>query len=322
MAVDTLTVTIPRTRDQEDEGPDSLVLAPTTEETAVEEVTEEEISSTSPIQVYLDEIGSQRLLTAEEELALARTYRASPTSPAGRRARQRLIEANLRLVVSIAARYQNRGLAFGDLIQEGNIGLFRAVDRYDPERGFRFSTYATWWIRQAITRALAERSRTIRLPVHLNDLLSQVSRITAQLQQELEREPTTAEIARALDVDTARIEEILARSVEPASIEAEITDEGASLADVIADTEGLSIEERAELDELREMVGSALESLEPRERAIIAMRFGLDQTPPRTLAEIARTLGMSKERIRQIEERALRKLRGSPLAARLSALAA
>lgn len=322
MAVDTLTVTIPRTRDQEDEGLDSLVLAPTTEETAVEEVTEEEISSTSPIQVYLDEIGSQRLLTAEEELALARTYRASPTSPAGRRARQRLIEANLRLVVSIAARYQNRGLAFGDLIQEGNIGLFRAVDRYDPERGFRFSTYATWWIRQAITRALAERSRTIRLPVHLNDLLSQVSRITAQLQQELEREPTTAEIARALDVDTARIEEILARSVEPASIEAEITDEGASLADVIADTEGLSIEERAELDELREMVGSALESLEPRERAIIAMRFGLDQTPPRTLAEIARTLGMSKERVRQIEERALSKLRGSPLAARLSALAA
>ncbi len=274
------------------------------------------------LQIYLDEIGMTPLLSAAEEIELARTYRADPSSAAGQAARQRLIEANLRLVVSIAARYQNRGLSFGDLVQEGNLGLFRAVDRFDPERGFRFSTYATWWIRQAVTRALAERGRTIRLPVHLNDLLGQVSRTTARLQQELQREPRIEEVARALNVPTARVEETLARAVEPASIEAELTEDGGTLAELLPDEDHSSTEASYEFTELQETIDAALDALEPRERLVITLRFGLDGMPPQTLAEIGQALRMSKERIRQIEEHALRKLRNGPFAQSLAELAA
>ena len=274
------------------------------------------------LQIYLDEIGTTPLLSASEEIELARTYRTNPSSPAGQAARQRLIEANLRLVVSIAARYQNRGMTFADLVQEGNLGLFRAVDRFDPERGFRFSTYATWWIRQAITRALAERGRTIRLPVHLNDLLGQVSRTTARLQQELQREPRIEEVARALNVPTARVEETLARATEPASIEAELTEDGGTLAELLPDEDRPSTEASYEFTELQETIDAALDALEPRERLVITLRFGLDGLPPQTLAEIGQALRMSKERIRQIEEHALRKLRTGPFAQSLAELAA
>ncbi|HVC32176.1 MAG TPA: sigma-70 family RNA polymerase sigma factor [Chloroflexota bacterium] len=279
-------------------------------------------SIANPLQIYLDEIGGKRLLSAAEERDLTQTYRANPTSPAGRAARQRLIEANLRLVVSVAARYQNRGMPLGDLVQDGNLGLFRAVDRFDPDRGFRFSTYATWWIRQAITRALAERGRTIRLPVHLNDLLAQVSRTTAQLQQELLREPRVDEVARALNVAPARIAETLSRAVEPVSIEADLTVDGATLADLLPDDERPSTEGFFEFTELRDTLDAALETLEPRERLVISQRFGLESSAPKTLADIGKTLHMSKERVRQIEEQALRKLRTGPLAENLASLAA
>ena len=301
-------------------NPDEAIEAIVQPTVSDEDVVFDEATSVGdPVQLYLDEIGSQRLLTADEELSLARTYRANPRSPAGQAARRRLIEANLRLVVSIAARYQNRGLAFGDLIQEGNIGLFRAVDRFDPERGFRFSTYATWWIRQAVTRSVAERGRAIRLPVHLNDLLGQVARVTARLQQELGRDPTVVELARALDVEPKRLAETMARAVEPTSIEAELTEEGATLADMLADEEHPSTEEFVERSELEETLAIALDALDPRERAVITLRFGIDGSPPKTLAQIGQLLGMSKERVRQIEERSLRKLRSGSLAEDLAA---
>jgi RNA polymerase primary sigma factor len=261
------------------------------------------------MQLYLDEIGSRRLLTASEEVALARAYRKDPDSREGQAARQRLIESNLRLVVSIAARYRNRGLPFGDLIQEGNIGLFRAVERFDPERGFRFSTYATWWIRQAITRGIAERSRVVRLPVHLHEMLGGISRASSQLQQQLQREPRPEEIARELGVDVEQVQAALTHNAEPTSIEAEFAEDGGSLADVLADETGLSVEASFEVTEEQERLNAAIERLAPREQAVLVRRFGLDGSGPQTLTEIGRGLGFSKERARQIEEEALRKLR-------------
>ena len=262
-----------------------------------------------PMQLYLDEIGARRLLTAPEEISLATTYRSKPNSREGQAARQRLIESNLRLVVSIAARYRNRGLPFGDLIQEGNLGLFKAVDRFDPDRGFRFSTYATWWIRQAITRSIAERSRVVRLPVHLHELLGGIARTTAMLQQQLQRDPQIEEIAEELQVTPAQVQAALANNSEPASIEAEFADEGGSLADLIPDNSMPSVESTFEASETKDTIASAIERLAPREQAVLQLRFGLDGSEPRTLAEIGRSLGLSKERARQIEEEALRKLR-------------
>jgi len=263
----------------------------------------------NPVQLYLDEIGGRRLLTAAEEATLARSYRNDAFSPEGQADRQRMIESNLRLVVSIAAKYRNRGLSFGDLIQEGNIGLFRAVDRFDPERGFRFSTYATWWIRQAITRSIAERSRVVRLPVHLHEMLGGISRATARLQQQFQREPRPEEVARELGLDPQQVEAAIQHSAEPTSIEAELARDGGSLADVLPDESGLSVEATFELSERDERLATAISHLGSREQAVLVRRFGLDGTGPQTLSEIGRTLGFSKERARQIEEDALRKLR-------------
>jgi RNA polymerase sigma factor (sigma-70 family) len=272
-----------------------------------------DLAQKDSLQMYLDEIGGTPLLTAAEEVALSRAYRGAPSSREGEAARQRLILSNLRLVMSIAVRYQGRGMPLADLVQEGNLGLFRAVERYDPERGFRFSTYAIWWIRQAITRALAERSRLVRLPVHLGDLLGQVARATASLQQQLGRDPSPEEIARSLDVPVAQVQDVLAYSAEPASLEAEVTESGGSLGDLVAD-DGVTVEERAEEDERRDWLEDALDQLEPRERAIVARRFGLEGEKPQTFAEIGRTMNLSKERVRQIQEEALRKLRLGRLA--------
>jgi RNA polymerase primary sigma factor len=290
--------------------------APTTAETAARRAEPDAIGD--PLHFYLDDIGGTPLLTAAEEVSLARTYRADPNSPAGQAARQKLILSNLRLVMSIAARYRNRGLPVGDLVQEGNLGLFRAVDRFDPERGFRFSTYAIWWIRQAITRAIAERGRVVRLPVHVGDLLARISRTTASLQQQLGREPTPEEIAKALGVDPADVADALARSGEPASLEAAITESGGSIADLVAD-DAPSVEESVEEDERREELEWALADLEPRERFVLTRRFGLDGTRPGTFAEIGQTLGLSKERARQIQEEAFRKIRASKRSLTLAA---
>jgi len=262
-----------------------------------------------PMQLYLDEIGARRLLTAAEEVSLSNTYRSNPNSREGQAARQRLIESNLRLVVSIAARYRNRGMPFGDLIQEGNLGLFKAVDRFDPDRGFRFSTYATWWIRQAITRSIAERSRVVRLPVHLHELLGGIARTTAMLQQQFQRDPKVEEIAAELGVTPVQVQAALSNNSEPASIEAEFAEEGGSLADLIPDSTMPSVEASIEATEQNETIADAMDRLAPREQAVLQLRFGLDGSEPRTLAEIGRSLGLSKERARQIEEEALRKLR-------------
>lgn len=265
------------------------------------------------LRVYLDEVSATRLLTAEEEASLARAFRGAPASAEGQAARQRLILSNLRLVMSTAVRYQGRGVPLPDLVQEGNLGLFRAVERFDPERGFRFSTYAIWWIRQAITRHLAERGRLVRLPVHLGDLLGQVSRATARLEQQLGREPTPDEIAQSLDLPAEDVENAIAHSAEPASLDAEVTENGGSLGDLVGD-DGASVEEHAEARERQDWLNEALDQLEPRERAIVSRRFGLDGEKPQTFAEIGRSVGLSKERVRQIQEEALRKLRAGRLA--------
>jgi RNA polymerase primary sigma factor len=269
----------------------------------------DEATTGESLQMYLDQIGPTRLLTAAEEGTLSRTYRAAPDSPAGRAARQRLIESNLRLVVSIAVRYRGRGLPLPDLVQDGNLGLFRAVDRFDPDRGFRFSTYATWWIRQAITRALAERSRVVRVPVHLHDLLGNIAKATARLQQQMQRDPTHDEIGQELGISSDQVTQTVSYAAEPSSIEAEITEDGATLGDLLADHTRPSVEATYEQTERSETLAAALDRLLPREQAVITRRYGLDGTAPQTLAEIGKTLGLSKERARQIEEQALRKLR-------------
>ena len=257
-----------------------------------------------PVRMYLREIGRVSLLTYEEEVTLAKRVEKSD-----RRARERLINANLRLVVSIAKKYVNRGLTLLDLIEEGNIGLMRAVVKYDWRRGYKFSTYATWWIRQAITRAIADQARTIRIPVHMVETINKFNRISRKLMQELGREPTPEEVGFEMDVTTDKIREIIKVSQEPASLEAPVGEEEDSrLGDFIQDVSA-SPTDQATQALLKDHIQEMLLTLSPREAKVLQYRFGLEDGKQRTLEEVGREFGVTRERIRQIEAKAIRKLR-------------
>jgi RNA polymerase primary sigma factor len=286
-----------------------------------------------PVRMYLKEIGRVPLLTAQEEVDLAKRIEAGLEAQAklmrdgsalpeartadlrwtnrdGALAKRHLVEANLRLVVSIAKRYVGRGMAFLDLIQEGNLGLIRAVEKFDYAKGFKFSTYATWWIRQAITRAIADQARTIRIPVHMVETINKLARIQRQLLQDLGREPTAEEIARQMELPPEKVREIQKISQEPVSLETPIGEEEDShLGDFIEDSEAVVPLERASFKLLQEQLESVLHTLSEREKEVIRLRFGLVDGQPRTLEEVGKKFGVTRERIRQIESKTLSKLR-------------
>ena len=257
------------------------------------------------VRMYLKEIGKVPLLTADEEYSLA-TRKANGDEDA----KQRLIEANLRLVVSIAKRYTGRGMSFLDLVQEGNLGLIKGVEKFDPEKGFKLSTYATWWIRQSVTRALADQARTIRVPVHMVETINKMSKMQRKLTLELGYEPSVKELAEHLDMTEEKVQEIMQIAREPASLETPIGEEDDSnLGDFVADSNIVSPEGNVESVMLREHIDSLLEDLKERERQVIVLRFGLEDGHPRTLEEVGKEFNVTRERIRQIEAKALRKLR-------------
>jgi RNA polymerase primary sigma factor len=293
-------------------------------------------STSDPVRMYLKEIGKVPLLTAAEEVVLARcveqglaaserlasceeeTALLADREGIGRYQRLRreglvakriLVEANLRLVVSIAKRYRNRGMAFLDLIQEGNLGLMRAVEKFDYTKGFKFSTYATWWIRQAITRAIADQARTIRIPVHMVDIINKVMRAQRQLLQDLGREPAVEEVAERAEMTPERVREILRVSQETVSLEQPMGDDDFSLSDLIEDEGAVAPSAAAARAMLNEAVNEALSELSERERRVVRLRFGLDDGQMRTLEEVGREFGVTRERIRQIESKTLAKLR-------------
>ena len=265
----------------------------------------EGIGTEDPVRMYLKEIGTVPLLTAEEEYSLAMKKQAGDEY-----AKQRLIEANLRLVVSIAKRYTGRGMSFLDLVQEGNLGLIKGVEKFDPEKGFKLSTYATWWIRQSVTRALADQARTIRVPVHMVETINKMSKMQRKLTLELGYEPSVKELAEHLDMTEEKVQEIMQIAREPASLETPIGEEDDSnLGDFVADANVLSPEGNVESVMLREHIDSLLDDLKERERQVIVLRFGLEDGHPRTLEEVGKEFNVTRERIRQIEAKALRKLR-------------
>ncbi len=277
------------------------------EEVRVEETAEvlEGVSTEDPVRMYLKEIGNVPLLTSEQEVDLAMRVEAGDVQ-----AKRELTEANLRLVVSIAKKYVGRGMPFLDLIQEGNMGLMKAVDKFDYTKGYKFSTYATWWIRQAITRGIADTGRTIRVPVHMVETINKTLRMTRQLLQELGREPTPEEVADRLGVPASRVREVLKISRDPVSLDTPIGEEDDShLGDFIEDATALSPADSATFSMLREELANALESLTERERQVVKLRFGLEDGRARTLEEVGREFNVTRERIRQIEAKALRKLR-------------
>ncbi len=264
----------------------------------------EEGSVTDPVRQYLRDIGKIPLLTAQDEIELAKKAEKGVKS-----ARDKLISANLRLVVSIAKKYVGRGMSLLDLIEEGNIGLMRAVDKYDWRRGYKFSTYATWWIRQAITRAIADQARTIRIPVHMVETINRFNRTQRRMMQELGREPTPEEVAKELGIDVTKAREIIKVSQEPTSLETPVGDEEDShLGDFIAD-QGLQPDEQATRELLKVHLDEVLDSLSPREKRVLQLRFGLEDGKQRTLEEVGKEFGVTRERIRQIEAKAIRKLK-------------
>ena len=277
------------------------------EEVRIEETSEvlEGVSTEDPVRMYLKEIGNVPLLTSEQEVDLAMRVEAGDQD-----AKRELTEANLRLVVSIAKKYVGRGMPFLDLIQEGNMGLMKAVDKFDYTKGYKFSTYATWWIRQAITRGIADTGRTIRVPVHMVETINKTLRMTRQLLQELGREPTPEEVADRLGVPASRVREVLKISRDPVSLDTPIGEEDDShLGDFIEDDTALSPADSATFSMLREELANALESLTERERQVVKLRFGLEDGRARTLEEVGKEFNVTRERIRQIEATALRKLR-------------
>ncbi len=258
-----------------------------------------------PVRMYLKEIGRVPLLSAEQEVELAKRMEAGDEE-----AKKQLAEANLRLVVSIAKRYVGRGMLFLDLIQEGNLGLIKAVEKFDYSKGYKFSTYATWWIRQAITRAIADQARTIRIPVHMVETINKLIRVSRQLLQELGRDPTPEEIAQAMEIPVERVREIQKVAQEPVSLETPIGEEEDShLGDFIEDEDAPAPAEAASYILLKEQLESVLDTLTPREEKVLRLRFGLDDGRSRTLEEVGQEFGVTRERIRQIEAKALRKLR-------------
>ena len=265
----------------------------------------EGIGTEDPVRMYLKEIGTVPLLTAEEELRLAKRKAEGDEV-----AKDRLIEANLRLVVSIAKRYTGRGMSFLDLVQEGNLGLIKGVEKFNYEKGYKLSTYATWWIRQSVTRALADQARTIRVPGHMVETINRMSKMQRKLTLELGYEPSSAELAEALDMSESKVLEIMQIAREPASLETPIGEEDDSnLGDFVADNNTVTPEANVESVMLREHIDLLLQDLKDRERQVIVLRFGLEDGHPRTLEEVGKEFNVTRERIRQIEAKALRKLR-------------
>jgi len=270
-----------------------------------EEVPAEGVNIDDPVKVYLKEIGRVPLLSSEEEIELAKRM-----AEGDEKAKKRLSEANLRLVVSIAKRYVGRGMQFLDLIQEGNLGLIKAVEKFDHTKGFKFSTYATWWIRQAITRAIADQARTIRIPVHMVETINKVKKVSNQLLHKNGHEPTAEEIAKELDMPVDKVREIMRVAQEPVSLETPIGEEEDShLGDFIPDDDAPAPAEAASHTLLKEQLSDVLQTLTPREEKVLRLRFGLEDGRSRTLEEVGKEFNVTRERIRQIEAKALRKLR-------------
>ena len=265
----------------------------------------EGVSIEDPVRMYLKEIGKVPLLSAEEEIKLAQRMEEGDED-----AKKRLAEANLRLVVSIAKRYVGRGMLFLDLIQEGNLGLIKAVEKFDYTKGYKFSTYATWWIRQAITRAMADQARTIRVPVHMVEVINKLSRVQRQMLQDLGREPTPDELARELDMPVEKVQEVQKYGREPISLHTPLGEDGDSeFGDLIEDTDAIAPSDAVAFSLLQEQFKQVLETLSPREAGVIKMRYGLEDGQPKTLDDIGRVYGVTRERIRQIESKTMSKLR-------------
>ena len=289
-----------------EDGSDDASGEEITQDMSVENLTlSKDVKINDPVRMYLKEIGRINLLTSDEEFEYAKRAEEGDEE-----AKRLLAESNLRLVVSIAKRYVGRGMLFLDLIQEGNIGLMKAVDKFDPTKGYKFSTYATWWIRQAITRAIADQARTIRVPVHMVETINKLARIQRQLTQELNREPTDEEIAEKLGITVEKVREVYKISQDPVSLETPMGEEDDShLGDFIRDERTMGPEEYATIEMLKEELRGVLATLTDREEKVLRLRFGLDDGQCRTLEEVGQIFGVTRERIRQIEAKALRKLR-------------